>query len=462
MKKIIGIPLLMMMCSCSVGPDYVRPSVETPAAFKENWKQAQPKDATLRGKWWEVFGDKDLNALEEQVNTSNQNIKAVEAQFRQARALTDAARAAFFPVISANASEDRSKNGNAARLNAPGINNTYSASLDASWELDLWGRVRRSVESNEASAQASAADLESTRLIAQAELAADYFQLRLSDAQKRLFNDTVKNYERSLVLTKNQYAVGVAARSDVVQAETQLESTKAQAIDIDVARAQFEHAIAILIGKAPASFSIKPLAVVPVLPPVPVSIPSDLLQRRPDIAAAERRVAAANAQIGVAEAAFYPDITLSASAGYESSTLSKWFSVPGRFWSVGPSLAETLFDGGLRSAQSREAIAAYDQNVALYRQTVLGGFQEVEDNLAALHYLEEEAKVQSVAVASAEESVKITNNQYKAGTVSYLNVVTVQATALANERTQIDILNRQLTASVTLIKALGGGWSAPK
>lgn len=463
MKK-YWLPIMLVLCSCAVGPDYVRPTVETPAAFKEFWKTAQPKDDVIRGKWWEIFGDKELNALEEQLNSSNQNIKAVEAQFRQARALADAARSAFFPTISANLSESRNSNGNIARkasgINTSGINNNYSASLDASWELDVWGRIRRSVESNEAAVQASAADLESARLIAQAELAADYFQLRLSDAQKRLFDDTVKNYERSLTLTKNQYAVGVAARSDVVQAETQLQSAKAQAIDINIQRAQFEHAIAILVGKAPSSFSITPLDVQPTLPVVPASVPSDLLQRRPDIAAAERRVQAANAEIGIAEAAFYPDIALSASGGFESSTVSKWFTVPSRFWSVGPSLAQTLFDGGLRSAQSREAIAAYDQQVANYRQTVLSGFQEVEDNLAALRHLEQEAKVQEQAVAAASESVKITTNQYKTGIVSYLNVVTVQATALANERTQIDILNRQTIATITLIKALGGGWNS--
>ena len=462
MKKYL-IPLLLMLCSCSVGPDYVRPTVETPEAFKESWKTAQPKDDMIRGKWWEIFGDKELNALMEQVNTSNQNIKAMEAQFRQARAVADAARAAYFPIISAGASASRNSNGNSVRkvagINTSGINNNYTASLDASWELDVWGRIRRSVEANESSAQASAADLEAARLIAQAELAVNYFQLRLSDAQKRLFEDTVKNYQRSLTLTKNQYAVGVAARSDVVQAETQLQSTKAQAMDIDIQRAQFEHAIAILIGKAPSSFAIKPLDGRPTLPVVPASLPSDLLQRRPDIAAAERRVQAANAEIGIAKAAYYPDITLSASGGYESSTISKWFSVPSRFWSVGPSLAETLFDGGLRSAQTREAEAAYDQNVANYRQTVLIGFQEVEDNLAALRYLEQEAKVQAAAVAAAEESAKITMNQYKAGMVSYLNVVTVQAAALANERTQIDITNRQIIATITLIKALGGGWN---
>ena len=314
------------------------------------------------------------------------------------------------------------------------------------------------MESNEAAAEASAADLESARLLAQSELAADYLELRVADADKRLFDDTVAAYEKSLQLTQNQYAVGVAARADVVQAQAQLEAARAQQLDIGVQRAQLEHAIAILTGKPPADFAIEPLPMVPALPDIPVSIPSDLLQRRPDIAAAERRVAAANAQIGVAQAAFFPDLTLSASGGYDSSMLSKWFSAPNRIWSIGPSLAETIFDAGLRSAQTEAAIAAYDQTVAQYRQTVLGGFQEVEDNLAALRILEQEAKAQDAAVAAAEESVAITTNQYKAGTVSYLSVVTVQATALADERAQIDILNRRLTAAVTLIKALGGGW----
>jgi NodT family efflux transporter outer membrane factor (OMF) lipoprotein len=451
--------MLTLLSACTVGPDYVRPSAPVPAAFKEGWKTAEPRDGELRGKWWEVFADPLLNRLEEQVDISNQTLAQAEAQYRQALALVQAARAAYFPTVLADVSTIRSR---AAGSPNTGSRNDYSSALSAVWEVDLWGRVRRSVESSTASAQASAADVETTRLSAQALLAQDYFQLRGLDAQQQLLDETVAAFEKSLRLTQNRYAAGVAAKSDVVLAEAQLKTTQAQAIDNGVQRAQLEHAMALLLGEPPSSFALAraPLTAVP--PPIPVGLPSGLLERRPDIAAAERQVAAANAQIGVAKAAYFPSLTLSASGGFQSSTLADWFTVPSRFWSVGPVLAETLFNGGLRRAQTAQAIATYDASVAAYRQTVLTGFQEVEDNLAALRILEQEARVQDEAVRAARQSVVLTTNQYKAGIVSYLSVVVVEAAALNNERTAVDILSRRLTASVLLIQALGGGWNASR
>jgi NodT family efflux transporter outer membrane factor (OMF) lipoprotein len=458
---------MLMLAACTVGPDYVRPVADKPVAYKEmdGWKTAQPRDQELRGKWWEAYNDPLLNGMMEQVSISNQNLVQAAAQFRQARALVQVARAGYLPSVSAGAGLTRSQSSSGfisqnQNLNARGPSTSYSLSLDAVWELDLWGRVRRTVESNEAGAQASAGDLAALRLSIQAELAQDYFQLRALDTQKQLFDDTLTAYQRTLTLTQNQYAAGVAAKVDVIQAQTQLKTTQAQALDIGVQRAQLEHAIALLLGKPASDYSLPPAPLAALPPAVPPGVPSALLERRPDIAAAERRVTAANAQIGVAEAAYYPSLTLSADGGFQSSSFSHWLTVPSRFWSVGPALAQTLFDGGLRRAQTDQAIAAYDANVAGYRQTVLTGFKEVEDSLVALRILEEEAAVQDEAVQNARQSVALTTNQYKAGIVSYLNVVTVQATALANERTAVDILNRRLAASVQLIKALGGGWNA--
>lgn len=338
--------------------------------------------------------------------------------------------------------------------------NNYNLALDVGWEADVWGRVRQTVESNVAGAQASAADLEAVRLSAQAELASDYFQLRALDAQRQLLDDSVAAFQKSLDLTRNRYVVGVAGKVDVVQAETQLKSTQAQAIDIGVQRAQLEHAIAVLIGKPPAEFALAPIPLSVAMPAVPMGLPSELLERRPDIAAAERRVAAANAQIGVAKAAFFPALTLSAAGGFQNSSFPQWLTAPSRFWSIGPAIAQSVFDAGLRRALTDQAIAVYDASVASYRQTVLSGFQEVEDNLAALNVLKQEAEVQQDAVRAARLSLDLTINQYKAGTVSYLNVVTVQTAWLSNERTAVGIRGRQLTAAVTLVKALGGGWSA--
>jgi len=447
--------LALALAACAVGPDYQRPEAVVSAAYKEavGWKTAEPRDEASRGDWWEIFGDPQLSALIASIDFSNQNVLLAEARFRQAQAFAAQSRAALFPTLDADASITRSRSAGA-------VSDNRSVALNSSWEIDLWGRLRRALESSAANAQASAADLAAARLSAQAELASNYFQLRVLDAQKQLLDDTVTGFDKSLELTRNRYAAGVAAKVDVVQAETQLKSTLAQSIDTGVQRAQLEHAIAILVGKLPSELSIAPVPLAVTMPRIPLGLPSELLERRPDVAAAERRAAAANAQIGVAKAAYFPSLTLSASGGFRSANAADLFTAPSRFWSIGPALAQSVFDAGLRRAQTEQAIAAYDATVAEYRQAVLAGFQEVEDNLAALRILEEEAKVQDEAVRAARESVVLTTNQYKAGIVSYINVVTVQTTQLSNERTAVGILGRRLVAAATLVKALGGGWDA--
>ncbi len=451
---------LTLFGACSLAPKYTRPAMDAPAAYKEagNWKVAQPRDDVKRDKWWEIFADDQLNGLVAQVDISNQNVRFAEANFRQARSLVQQARAGLFPSLTGNLSGTRSKSsGTTAK---PGsIGNSYNLALDAGYEVDLWGRVRNTVSANVAGAQASAADVETARLLAQAELAFDYFQLRVLDQQRMLLDDTAAAFQKSLELTRNRYTAGVAGKVDLVQAETLLKSTQAQSLDTGVQRAQLEHAIAILVGKAPADFSIAPQKLNVAVPDVPLDLPSELLERRPDIAAAERRVVAANARVGVAKAAFFPALTLSGSAGFQSSIFGDLLSLPSRFWSLGPAIAQSIFDGGLRRGLTNQAIAVYDATVATYRQTVLEGFQEVEDNLAALRILEGEEKIQEEATVAARQSVELTINQYKAGTVSYLNVVTVQSTWINNERTLVGIRGRRLTAAVTLVKALGGGWS---
>jgi NodT family efflux transporter outer membrane factor (OMF) lipoprotein len=455
--------LLAALAGCAAGPDYVRPKMEVPAGYKElqGWRAAQPADTAPKGEWWAMFGDPELDALVARVEISNQSLRAAEARLRQARALADQARAGLFPALSANGSATRSKS--PSLPNAPsfasGAVNNFNASLNASWELDLWGRVRRSVEAGEAEVQASGADLEAARLSAQATLAQSYLALRVADATRRTLEDTVAAYTRTLALTRNRYAAGVAARVDVVQAEVQLKSAQAQLIDIGVERARLEHAVALQLGLAPAQLSVAPAPLVARMPGIPTGLPSELLERRPDIAAAERRAAAANARIGVAQAAYFPTVTLSGSAGSRATSLADLFTAPTRFWSLGAALAQPLFDAGLRRAEKAEAIAAYDGEVAAYRATVLAGFQEVEDNLAALRILEEEAALQDEVVQAARQAVALTTNQYEAGVVSYLNVISAQATLLANERTAANILGRRLAASVALIKALGGGWT---
>lgn len=458
-----GAAALALLGGCVAGPNYVRPPTAVPAAYKEagDWQPAQPSDAVSRGKWWEIFGDARLNALAEQVDVSNQNVRVAEARLRQAEALVEQSRAGLWPTLAVSASATRSRSPNVAGTsgNSPVPVNVFNLPLTASWAPDLWGSLRRAIEGPAASAQASAANVASARLLAQSQLAISYFQLRVLDTRRHLLDTSVASYQKSLELTRNRYNAGVAARVEVVLAETQLKSTQAQALDVGVQRAQLEHAIAILVGKAPAELSIPVEQLAISIPVVPPGLPSQLLERRPDIAAAERQMAVANAQIGVASAAYFPSLTLSASTGFRTNLAPDWFTIPSRFWSVGPALAQTLFDGGVRRAVSKQAQAAYDANVATYRQTVLNAFKEVEDNLSALRILEEEARAQDGAVQAARQSTELTLNQYKAGTVNYLNVVTVQATQLANEANAVGLLGQRLVAAVTLVQALGGGWS---
>ncbi|BBP00200.1 efflux transporter outer membrane subunit [Sulfuriferula nivalis] len=451
-KPISLLILVTLLGGCAVGPDYVRPTMDIPAAYKESkdWKVAEPHDNELGQHWWAIYNDTLLNQLIDQIDISNQNLAQAEARYRQASALIQSARAAYFPTIGANASATRSSSNT-----TPDIKNL---SLNASWEPDLWGRVRRTVESNEASAQASAADLRAARLSAQAALAQDYWQLRILDAQKYSLTDTVAAYQRSLQLTQNQYAVGMVAKADLIQAQTQLRAAQAQLIDLGVLRAQTEHAIALLIGQPASSFSIAPVAYTATVPAIPTTLPSALLERRPDISAAERRMAAANAQIGIAKSAYFPTLSLSASGGYQSSSLADLITAPSRIWSIGPALAQSIFDGGLRKSQTAQAIASYDASVAAYKQTVLTSFQEVEDNLATLRILENEAQVQDQTVQSAKLAVTLVLNQYKAGMVNYNNVITVQTTLLSAENSALSIANRRMAASVKLAAALGGDW----
>ncbi|HEX4964569.1 MAG TPA: efflux transporter outer membrane subunit [Thermoanaerobaculia bacterium] len=466
------IVLASLAAGCAVGPNYKKPDVEIPAAFKEqppagatpgSWKPAQPQDAAHRGKWWEIFGDSQLNALEERISVSNQTLAQAEAQFRGARAAVQEARSALFPTVTAGASVTNSRNAagrsGAGSVASSGTTTVYQVPIDVSYEFDVWGRVRRQIEANVASAQASAADVETVRLSLQSELAADYFQLHGLDQQRQLLDSAITGYEKTLQINVNRHNQGVASGADVAQAQTQLETTRAQAIDLGVARAELEHAIAILTGKAPADLTIAvaPLGSQP--PAIPLELPGELLERRPDIAAAERRVAAANAQIGVATAAYFPSLTLSASGGFASSTLSNLLSLPNRFWSIGPQLLATVFDAGRRRAVTAQAQAAYDANVAAYRESVLTAFQNVEDNLAALRILSDEATQQAAAVEAAERSLTLAQNRYNGGITSYLEVITAENAALANERTAVDIAVRRLVASVNLVKALGGGWS---
>jgi NodT family efflux transporter outer membrane factor (OMF) lipoprotein len=456
-----------LLAGCSVGPDYVRPAVETPAAYKEkgNWKLAEPGDDAKHGKWWEVYNDPLLNQLEEQVAISNQNLAQAEAQYRQALGLVQAARAGYYPTVTGGISNTRSR-ASSTTISQPsatpisfGVVTNHNIPFQASWAPDVWGKIRRTVEANEAGAQASAGTLEAARLSAQATLAQTYYQLRALDAQQLLLEDTIAAYSKSLTLVQNQYAAGVAAKADVVTAQTQVKTAQAQAIDIGAQRAPLEHAIAVLMGKPPAELSIPRRPLKAAVPPAPVGLPSELLERRPDIAAAERLMAQANAQIGVAKAAYYPSLTLSAAGGYQSATMLAWLTAPSRYWSFGTAIAETLFDGGLREANTAQAIAAYDASVAAYRHTVLTGFQQVEDSLAALRILEEEAQVQDEAVKLADQALALALNQYKAGTVNYLNVVVAQTIALANQTTAVTILGRRMVASAQLVTALGGGWT---
>jgi NodT family efflux transporter outer membrane factor (OMF) lipoprotein len=451
--------LLLLANACMVGPKYRRPAAPAPVAFKEappaGWKEAQPNDGALRGKWWEVYHDPRLNALEEQVAISNQNVLAAAAQFQAAKASVRVARAGEFPTITAAPSATRSGTG------ASGTKGLYTLPIDlVSYQVDIWGAIRRGVAANSAVAQASAAQLENARLLYQAELASDYFQIQGLDASLQLLDATVKSYEQYVQLTQNRFDGGVASKGDVALAQTQLETVRAQTVELGVERAQFEHAIAVLTGKPPSDLSIP---AIPNQSPPPVStigIPSALLERRPDVAAAERQVAFANEQIGIATAALYPSLTIGAAAGLQSSVLGDLLTWPSRFWSVGPQLAQTLFDTGRRRAQIRVTQATYDATAADYRQTVLTALQQVEDSLAQLRILAEEAQITDRAVAAAQQSLEISTIQYRGGLANYLQVITAQTSALQNQRTAVDLLTRRMVASVSLIQALGGGWDA--
>jgi NodT family efflux transporter outer membrane factor (OMF) lipoprotein len=454
---------MLQICGCTVGPKYQRPAAEIPPAYKEagNWKQAQPNEQNLGGNWWEMFRDPQLNALELQVNVSNQNLKAAEAQYTQARAVLRYNRAAYFPTIdgSASATRNRISDHRPASVVANGLTyNDYQIPLELSYEVDVWGRVRRTVESYREQAQASAADLATVNLSMHAQLALDYFQARTLDAEEQLLNSTVTQYAQALELIESRFTGGIASELEVEQARTQLETTRAQAIDVGVARAQFEHAVAILIGKPPAEFSLAALPLTAPPPPIPPGLPSELLERRPDIAAAERRMAAANAQIGVAKAAYYPTISLGATGGFESGVITTLISGPSILWSAGGSAIMPLFDAGRRRANMDQAIAFYDQTVANYRETVLTGFQQVEDNVAALRILENEAQVQNKAVVAARRYLELANTRYVGGVTSYLEVTTAQSAALSDELTAVNILGRRMVDAVTLVQALGGGW----
>jgi NodT family efflux transporter outer membrane factor (OMF) lipoprotein len=466
LRVLIPAATLSLLVGCVVGPKYSRPSAPAPQVYKEvpeGWKTASPADQIPRGKWWEVFQDSQLNALEEKVNVSNQTVKAAYDQFLQARALVRYYRADYYPTVTAGASGTYNRPSQNRPISTTSTRkNTTDLLLPvvASWEPDLFGRVRRTVEAARSNAQASAADLEAVSLSVHAELASDYFQMRTLDAEEQLLQSTVTAYERALELTQNRHKGGVASAVDVAQAQTQLETTRAQATDIEVARSQFEHAIAVLIGEPASTFSFAPAPWSSPPPQIPAGLPSDLLERRPDIAAAERRMAAANAQIGVARAAYFPSLLLTGSGGFESSSITTWLSGPSGFLSAGASAAVTAFDVGRRRAASDQAKSAYDQSVANYRQAVLTSFQEVEDNLAALRILDEEARRQQEAVAAAENSLKLSLNRYRGGVTTYLEVTTAQGIALTNERTAVQILSRRMNASVLLIRALGGGWDA--
>jgi NodT family efflux transporter outer membrane factor (OMF) lipoprotein len=457
---------LLLFSGCTVGPRYAKPTTPAPPAYKEvppDWKTAQPSDQIAKGKWWEIYQDPQLNALEEQINVSNENLKAAEARFQQARALVRFNRAAYYPTVTAGASVAR-EHLSSNRPLVPASTRVNGTDLvipvDVSYEADVFGRVRHTVEAARADAQASAADLEAVRLSLHAELAFDYFEMRTLDAEEQLLLSNVTAFEKALDLTQSRYNGGVASAVDVAQAQTQLENTRTQAIDVMVARAQNEHAIATLIGQPAPTFT-SPVAAWNAPPPdIPPGIPSELLERRPDIAAAERRVASANAQVGVARAAYFPIFTLTGSGGFESTAITTLIQGPSGFITAGAAAAVTAFDGGRRRAVSDQARSAYDESVANYRQTVLTAFQEVEDSLAVLRILDNEARAQQAAVAAAEHSLELSTNRYKGGVVSYLEVTTAQSTALADERAAVDILRRRMTASVSLIKALGGGWNS--
>jgi NodT family efflux transporter outer membrane factor (OMF) lipoprotein len=463
----------LFLAGCMVGPKYMKPTIASTPAFKEQppesfkdvdgWKPAQPGDQTLRGKWWEIFNDQQLNSLEEELTVSNQNLKVSEARFRQARSMIRFNRAAEFPTISTSPSVVNERtSANAPYFPQQFANNgtgNYTLPFDLSYEVDLWGKIRHAVNASREEAQASAGDLQTANLSLHAELAIDYFELRSADAQKQLLDDTVKAYANALKLTQDRFTNGAAPKADVAQAQTQLDGAQVADTDVTVARTQYEHAIATLIGKPPATFGIPFAPQTPLkIAVIPVGLPTNLLERRPDIAATERRVAEANEQIGIARAAYFPSLTLNAAAGFEGNTIANLFNWSSRLWAVGPQMSETIFDGGRRSAVSESAVANYDGTVAAYRQTTLTAFQEVEDNLAALRILEHEAQQQREGTASASESLQLFTNRYQGGVDNYLQVITAQTVLLGNQRNDIDLQRRRMDATVLLVKAVGGGW----
>ena len=508
----------LVLGGCNPAPKYARPPAQAPAAFKEapaqdykegeGWKIAQPGDDKIRGKWWEIYNDPQLNALEEQVEGSNQSILASEANFRAARALVVTARSALFPTVGASPAYTNSRFSQTSRTGSvvtsggvtstgtttgttstgttgttttggtgtttgtstgvsgnssvKGVVNQFSLPVDVSYTVDLWHKIRNQVAANAYSAQASAADVATAILSIHAELAQDYFEVRALDAERQILDETVASYRQSLQLTQTLFNTGIDSEEEVAQAQTQLDTATAEATDITVSRATFEHALAILMGRPPATFSLPIAPFTPKPPDVPLALPSELLERRPDIAAAERTVASANAQVGVARAAYYPNLTLSASGGFQTSTFTQWFTWPSRFWSVGPQFAQTLFDAGARRGATEQAQAQYDAAVANYRQTVLTAFQAVEDNLSTLRILSEEVVQQGTAVTSSNRYLTLANTRFKAGVDSYLNVITAQTTVLTNRETELQLGLRAMTASVGLVMALGGGWDNTK
>ncbi len=463
MRTLAACLLAFVAAGCASAVPYERPRTpQLPEAFKENadWKTAKPADQVARGAWWEIFQDPQLNALEAQIDVSNLTLRIQQARFVRARAALAINRSGQYPQVTlAPQVTGGDQSGNRASATAHARVTDYLLPVDFSYEVDVWGRVRQTIEASRAAAQASAADLETVRLSLHAELALDYFELRSLDAERALLENSVTAFARALELTQNRFAGGIASQADVALAETELQTTRAQAVNLGARRAALEHAVAVLVGKAPAALQLAASPIVNPPPDVPGGLPSDLLERRPDIAAAERRVAAASAQVGVANAAFFPRLLLTAAAGFESRSLASWLSGLSTFWSAGPAAAVTLFDGGRRRAVKADAEAGLEESVAIYQETILRSLQDVEDNLAALRVLREEADIQAAAVAAAVRSVTLSTNRYRGGVASYLEVITAQNAALTNQRAAVSILSRQLAASVLLIKALGGGWN---
>jgi NodT family efflux transporter outer membrane factor (OMF) lipoprotein len=456
----------LLFAGCAVGPKYKRPTAPVPPAYKEmgNWKTAQPNDQNLGGNWWEIFHDVQLNALEQQINVSNQNLKASVAQYQQSRAALRYVRADYYPTVTAAPGAARQRYSNNRPPQSPNLDgvtfNDFVLPVNVSYQVNAWGRVSRNVESYREQAQASAADLAVVNLSMHAALAIDYFATRSLDAEEKLLQDTVAQYQQAFQLNEDRYEGGLASEVEVEQARTILETTRAEMVDVGVARAQYEHAGAVLVGKTPAEFTLLPFPLTTPPPPIPVGIPSTLLERRPDIAASERRVAAANAQVGLAKAAYYPLVNIAGSGGFESGGITTLLQGPSALWSVGSSALVTLFDAGRRRAVSDQAEASYDTSVASYRETVLTAFQQVEDDLAALRTLEQEAGVQATAVEAAQRSLNLSNTRYEGGVTSYLEVITAQNAALADEVTAVNILGRRMANAVLLIQALGGGWDS--